>query len=121
MRDVTGPEPGVPLPSDTVVERTSRYTLLVHLPRLPGHGDTPPVKNGPGRGGYGATAMKDALTATISTMPAELLRSQTWDRGKELSAHAQSKGDTGIAVYFADQHSPWQRGTKENTNACYAP
>ena len=100
----------------TVVERTSRYTLLVHLPRLPGHGTVPPVKNGPALGGYGAVAMKDALAATLTEMPAELLRSLTWDRGKELSAHAQFKIDTGIAVYFADPHSPWQRGTNENTN-----
>jgi IS30 family transposase len=100
----------------TVVERTSRYTLLVHLPRLPGHGTAPAVKNGPSLGGYGAIAMKDALTATMTTMPAELLRSLTWDRGKELSPHAQFKIDTGIAVYFADPYSPWQRGTNENTN-----
>ncbi|SFU08174.1 Integrase core domain-containing protein [Geodermatophilus amargosae] len=100
----------------TVVDRTSRYTLLVHLPRLPGHGTVPPVKNGPALGGYGAIAMKKALTKTMSTMPADLLRSLTWDRGKELSAHAQFKIETGIAVYFADPHSPWQRGTNENTN-----
>ena len=100
----------------TVVERTSRYTLLVHLPRLEGYGSVPPVKNGPALGGYGAVAMKDALTTTMATMPTELLRSLTWDRDKELSAHAQFKVDTGIAVYFADPHSPWQRGTNENTN-----
>ena len=100
----------------TIVERSSRYTLLVHLPRLEGYGTIPPVKNGPALAGYGAVAMKDALTATMTTMPAELLRSLTWDRGKELSAHAQFKIDTGIAVYFADPHSPWQRGTNENTN-----
>jgi IS30 family transposase len=100
----------------TVVERTNRYTLLVHLPRMHGYGTIPPVKNGPALGGYGAIAMKDALQATMTTMPAELLRSLTWDRGKELSAHAQFKVDTGIAVYFADPRSPWQRGTNENTN-----
>ena len=100
----------------TVVERTSRYTLLVHLPRSQGYGTIPPVKNGPALSGYGAVAMKDALTTTMTTMPAELLRSLTWDRGKELSAHAQFKVDTGIAVYFADPNSPWQRGTNENTN-----
>jgi IS30 family transposase len=100
----------------TVVDRTSRYTLLVHLPRLEGYGTAAPVKNGPALGGYGAIAMKNALTTTMTTMPAELLRSLTWDRGKELSAHAQFKIDTGIAVYFADPHSPWQRGTNENTN-----
>ena len=100
----------------TVVERTSRYTLLVHLPRLPGYRTVAPVQNGPALGGYGAIAMKDALTKTMTAMPAELLRSLTWDRGKELSAHAQFKIDTGTAVYFADPHSPWQRGTNENTN-----
>jgi IS30 family transposase len=100
----------------TVVERTSRYTLLVHLPRLDGYGTVAPVKNGPALGGYGAIAMKHALQATMATMPGELLRSLTWDRGKELSAHAQFKIATGIAVYFADPHSPWQRGTNENTN-----
>lgn len=105
----------------TVVERSSRYTLLVHLPRLEGYGTIPPVKNGPALGGYGAIAMKDALTSTMTTMPAELLRSLTWDRGKELSAHAQFKVDTGIAVYFADPQSPWQRGTNENTNGQYFP
>jgi len=82
----------------TVVESNSRYTLLVHLPRLEGYGASPPVKNGPALGGYGAVAMKDALTASMTTMPTELLRSLTWDRGKELSAHAQFKIDTGIAV-----------------------
>jgi IS30 family transposase len=100
----------------TVVERTSRYTLLVHLPRLHGYGVVEPIKNGSALGGYGAIAMKDALQATMESMPAELLRSLTWDRGKELSAHAQFKIDTGIAVYFADPRSPWQRGTNENTN-----
>jgi IS30 family transposase len=100
----------------TVVERTSRYTLLVHLPRIEGYGTVAPVKNGPALGGYGAVAMKDALQTTMTSIPAELLRSLTWDRGKELSAHAQFKADTGIAVYFADPHSPWQRGTNENTN-----
>lgn len=74
------------------------------------------MTNGPALGGYGAIAMKDALTTTMSTMPAELLRSRTWDRGKERSAQAQFKVDTGIAVYFADPRSPWQRGTNENTN-----
>ena len=100
----------------TVVERTSRYTLLVHLPRLKGYGVEPPVKNGPALGGYGAIAMKDALQATLGSMPEGLVRSLTWDRGKELSAHAQFTIDTGISVFFADPHSPWQRATNENTN-----
>lgn len=100
----------------TVVERTSRYTLLVHLPRLEGYGVEAPVKNGLALGGYGAIAMKDALQASMGSMPAGLLRSLTWDRGKELSAHAQFTIDTGISVFFADPHSPWQRATNENTN-----
>ena len=102
----------------TVVERSSRYTLLVHLPRLEGHGTIAPVKNGPALGGYGAIAMKDALTAAMTTMPAELLRSLTWNRGKELSAHAQFKVGTGIAVYFADPHSPWRAARTRTPTAC---
>ena len=100
----------------TVVERTCRFTMLVHLPREDGYGTTAPVKNGPALGGYGAVSMKNALASTMSTMPQQLVRSLTWDRGKELSAHAQFKVETGIPVFFADPHSPWQRGTNENTN-----
>ena len=74
------------------------------------------MKNGPALGGYGAIAMKDALTATMTTLPEQLRKTLTWDRGKELSAHAQFKVETGIRVFFADPHSPWQRGTNENTN-----
>lgn len=100
----------------TVIERKTKFTLLVHLPREEGyrHKDTP--KNGPALGGYGAIAMKNALGASMATLPAQLRRSLTWDRGKEMSAHAQFKVDTGIAVFFADPHTPWQRGTNENTN-----
>jgi IS30 family transposase len=100
----------------TLVERTSRFTMLLHLPRMAGYGIEPRVKNGPALAGYGAEAMRDALTATIGTLPDQLRRSLTWDRGKELAQHAQLKIDTGLAVYFADPHSPWQRGTNENTN-----
>jgi IS30 family transposase len=60
--------------------------------------------------------MKDALASTITTLPEQLRRSLTWDRGKEMSAHAQFKIETGVPVYFADPQSPWQRGTNENTN-----
>ena len=100
----------------TLVERTTRFTMLVHLPREEGYGVIPRAKNGPPLAGFGAIAMKKALAATITTMPEQLRRSLTWDRGKELSAHAQFKVETGIPVYFADPHSPWQRGTNENTN-----
>jgi len=100
----------------TLVERTTRFTMLVHLPREEGYGVVPRTKNGPALAGYGAITMKNALATTISMLPEHLIRSLTWDRGKELSAHAQFKIDTGIPVYFADPHSPWQRGTNENTN-----
>ena len=98
-----------------LVERTTRFTMLVHLPRQDGYGAIPRTKNGPPLAGYGAITMKNALAATITTLPGELLRSLTWDRGKELSAHAEFKIETGIPVYFADPHSPWQRPTNENT------
>jgi IS30 family transposase len=100
----------------TVVERRTRFTMLVHLPREDGYGVIVPVKNGPALGGYGALSMNKALAGTMTTMPQQLRRSLTWDRGKELSAHAAFTVQTGTAVYFADPHSPWQRGTNENTN-----
>ena len=100
----------------TLVERTTRFTMLLHLPRMEGYGLEPRVKNGPPLAGYGAQAMKEAIQARITTMPEQLRRSLTWDRGKELAQHAQLTIDTGLAVYFADPQSPWQRGTNENTN-----
>jgi IS30 family transposase len=100
----------------TLVERTTRFTTLIHLPRMNGYGIEPRVHNGPALAGYGAEAMRDALAEQMTTMPEQLRRSLTWDRGKELAQHAQLKIDTGIAVYFADPHSPWQRGSNENTN-----
>jgi IS30 family transposase len=100
----------------TLVERTTRFTMLIHLPREDGyrHKETP--KNGPALAGYGAITMKKALAAKMTTLPTQLRRSLTWDRGKELSAHAAFKVETDIPVYFADPQSPWQRGTNENTN-----
>ena len=100
----------------TLVERTTRFTMLVHLPREDGYRHKHTVKNGPALAGYGAITMKNALTTTMSTLPEQLRRSLTWDRGKELSAHAAFTVETGIPVFFADPHSPWQRGTNENTN-----
>ncbi|WP_420846714.1 IS30 family transposase [Nocardioides caldifontis] len=100
----------------TLVERSSRSTLLVHLPRGKGWGEKPYVKNGPSLGGYGAVAMNIALTASITTLPQQLRKTLTWDRGKELSGHAQFALETGTRVFFADPHSPWQRPSNENTN-----
>ena len=100
----------------TLVERTTRFTMLIHLPREVGHGVVPGTKNGPPLAGYGAVTMKNALANTMTSLPDQLRRSLTWDRGKELSAHASFKVQTGIPVYFADPQSPWQRGTNENTN-----
>jgi IS30 family transposase len=100
----------------TLVERTTRFTMLIHLPREEGYRHKHTVKNGPALAGYGAVTMRNALAATITTLPEQLCRSLTWDRGKEMSAHAQFKVETGLPVFFADPHSPWQRGTNENTN-----
>jgi IS30 family transposase len=100
----------------TLVERTTRFTMLIHLPREDGYRHKHTVKNGPALAGYGAITMKNALSTSMSTLPEQLRRSLTWDRGKELSAHAAFTVETGIPVFFADPHSPWQRGTNENTN-----
>ena len=100
----------------TLVERSTRFMMLIHLPREAGYRHKETVKNGPALAGYGAVTMKDALAAKITTLPEQLRRSVTWDRGKEMSAHAQFRVETGIPVFFADPHSPWQRSTNENTN-----
>ena len=100
----------------TLVERTTRYLMLLHLPRMNGHGDGPRVKNGPALAGHGAEAVRDAIAASIRTLPEQLRRSLTWDQGAEMAEHAQLRIDTGIEIYFCDPHSPWQRGSNENTN-----
>jgi IS30 family transposase len=100
----------------TLVERTTRFTMLLHLPGMPGHGDQPRVHNGPALAGHGAVAVRDAIAASIATLPEQLRRSLTWDQGAELAQHAQLRIDTGLQVFFCDPHSPWQRGTNEDTN-----
>jgi IS30 family transposase len=102
----------------TLVERTTRFTMLLHLPPMDGHGTTPRAKNGPALAGHGAEAVRDAIASTITILPAQLRRSLTWDQGAELAQHAQLRIDTGVEIYFCDPHSPWQRGTNENTYWC---
>jgi IS30 family transposase len=99
----------------TLVERSTLFTELVHLPRGEGHGLSN-KKRGPKFAGYSAIDVTDALAKVIADQPESLWRSLTWDRGKELSDHARLSAETGVKVYFADPHSPWQRGTNENTN-----
>ena len=83
----------------TLVERSTRYCQLVALPE-------------------GATAERvcEALKASITTLPAQLRRSLTWDQGSEMSEHRRFSVETGVDVYFCDPQSPWQRGSNENTN-----
>lgn len=83
----------------TVVERRSRYVLLLHLPD-----------------GRTAEHVRRALAAQMATLPEQLRRTLTWDQGKEMAEHVRFRIDTGIPVYFCDPHSPWQRPTSENTN-----
>jgi len=98
----------------TLVERTTRFTMLLHLPPITDQG--PRVKNGPALAGHGAEAVRDAITATITTLPGQLRRSLTWDQGTEMAQHAELRIQAGLQVYFCDPHSPWQRGSNENTN-----
>jgi IS30 family transposase len=95
----------------TLVERKTRYLMLLHLPRL-----TQYAEGERGWAGRGAEAVREAITTTITTLPEHLRQSLTWDQGIEMWQHAQLRIDTNIDVYFCDPHSPWQRGTNENTN-----
>ena len=83
----------------TLVERTTRYVLLLHLPH-----------------GRDAHLVEQAMRQAITGLPADLARTITWDQGKEMAYHAQFTIATGIPVYFCDPHKPWQRGSNENTN-----
>ena len=81
------------------MERKTRYTILVPLP-----------------GGHAAAPVADALISVFTRLPAGLRRTLTWDQGNEMFQHARIEQATGLSIYFADPHSPWQRGTNENTN-----
>ena len=104
---------GSPGAIGTLVERTTRFVVLLHLPPL---ADAAPDVRRPAWGGRGAEAVREAIGATIGSLPAQLRRSLTWDQGNEMSQHAQLRIDNQLDVYFCDPHSPWQRGTNENTN-----
>jgi IS30 family transposase len=83
----------------TLVERSTRFVLLLHLGK-----------------DHGAAAVEDAMRRAIATLPDELVRSVTWDQGKEMANHRSFTVATGVPIYFCDPHSPWQRGSNENTN-----
>ena len=83
----------------TLVERATRYVLLLHLPE-----------------GRAAENVDAAMRQAIAKLPGDLFRTITWDQGKEMARHAAFTVDTGIQIYFCDPHSPWQRGSNENTN-----
>jgi IS30 family transposase len=84
----------------TLVERTTRFTMLLHLPG----------------GRRDAATVAAAMIAQMNQLPTHLRRSLTWDQGKEMARHADITLATGLAIYFCDPHSPWQRGSNENTN-----
>ncbi len=100
----------------TLVERTTRFTLLLHLPPMDGHGQIPRDKHGPALAGHGAEAVNAAIAEQFGSFPEQLRRSLTWDQGAEMAQHAKLRIDTGLEIYFCDPHSPWQRGSNENTN-----
>jgi len=83
----------------TLVERSTRYVMLLHLPN-----------------DHTAATVRTAMAAKITALPEHLRRSITWDQGSEMSQHHQFTVDTGVQIYFCDPHSPWQRGSNENTN-----
>jgi len=99
----------------TLVERTTRYTMLLHLPPMEAYRGQK-ANNGPPLAGHGAEAARGAVAAKIMTLPEHLRRSLTWDQGTEMAQHAKLRVGTGLAVYFANPRSPWTRGTNESTN-----
>jgi len=100
----------------TLVERTTRFTMLLHLPPMSGYARGACIKNGPAMAGRGAEAVRDAIAGKITSLPEQLRKSLTWDQGAEMTQHLKLRIQTGLAIYFCDPRSPWQRGTNENTN-----
>jgi IS30 family transposase len=100
----------------TLVERTTRFTMLLHLPPADGHATIARVHNGPPLAGHGAEAVRDAIASAITTLPAALRKTLTWDQGAEMAQHAQLRIATNLQIFFCDPHSPWQRPSNENTN-----
>ena len=100
----------------TLVERCSRFTMLLHLPRKEGYQRGEGIKNGPPLAGHGAEAVRKAIVRSISELPERLRQSLTWDQGAEMAQHARLRVDSGLQIYFCDPQSPWQRGSNENTN-----
>lgn len=99
----------------TLVERASRYAMLLHLPRMPGHGGAR-NKRSPALAGHGAEAVRTAVCAAMSRLPKSLRQTLTWDQGTEMAQHVKLREDLGTKVYFCEPRSPWQRGTNENFN-----
>ena len=83
---------------------------------MDGHGEAPRAKNGPATAGHGAEAVRDAIARAVATLPRQLRRSLAWDQGAEMARHAELSVLADLPIYFCDPHSPWQRGTNENTN-----
>lgn len=100
----------------TLVERTKRFTLLLHLPPMAGHKTGLRQKPGPALAGHGAEAVRDAIANSIPELPRRLRRWLTWGQGAEMARHAGLTILTGLPVHSCDPHSPWQRGSNENTN-----
>jgi IS30 family transposase len=99
----------------TLVERSTRFTMLLHLPRMVDH-SLAQEKGGPALAGHRAEAVRMAITGAMLSLPATLRQSLTWDQGAEMAQHIRVKDATGMQIYFCEPRSPWQRGTNENTN-----
>ena len=100
----------------TLVDRKTRFTMLLHLPPMAGHGVEPRERTGPALAGHGAAAVRDAIVTSMGSLPEHLRRSLAWDQGAEMAQHARVRIEAALDVSFCDPRSPWQRGTNENTN-----